>query len=87
MRQFKNQADQLLLFHFKTIHFDSYFKFLLSAASSYDAEFAPKGRGGFITAKASKRNVYAHDFPDYGDDEINDTYNLDSDVVDLLANV
>jgi len=31
--------------------------------------------------------MYAHDMADYVDNEINDTYNLDSDVVDLLANV
>jgi len=31
--------------------------------------------------------VYAHDMADYGDDEINDNYNLETDVVELLANV
>ncbi len=33
------------------------------------------------------RNVYAHDLADYGDDDPNYIYNLDSDVVDLKANV
>ena len=40
-----------------------------------------------ITAKAPRRNVYDYDLVDYGDDDINDTYNLDSDIMDLQANV
>jgi len=60
---------------------------LLSAASNYDAKYAPKGRIGPTTARASKRNVYVHDLADYEDDEFHDAYNLDSDVVDLQANV
>ncbi len=31
--------------------------------------------------------MYDYDLVDYGDDDINDTYNLDSDIVDLKANV
>ncbi len=69
------------------MHNNLYCNALLSAASSYDAQFAPKGRADCTTAKAPRRNVYAHDLADYGDDDINDTYNLDSDIVDLLANV
>jgi len=84
LRQVKNQADQLQAFHGKNMHYDSYCIILLSAASSYDAQFAPKRRADCTTAKAPRRNVYAHDFADFGDDEINDTYNLDSDIVDLL---
>jgi len=59
----------------------------LSCASSYDAQFAPKENSNCTTAKAPRRNVYMHDLADYGDDDINDIYNLDSDVVDLQANV
>ncbi len=65
----------------------TYCKLLLSAASSYDTQFAPKGRVDCTTAKAPKRNVYAHDLASYGDDNLSDTYNLDSDIVDLQANV
>jgi len=60
---------------------------LLSDASSYDAQFTPKGRADCTATKAPRRNVYVHDLVDYGDDDINDTYKLDSDIVDLQANV
>ena len=87
LRQVKNQADQLQAFHGKAVGYDSYCNLLLSATSNYDAEYAPKGRVGHTTAKASKRNVYAHEFADYEEDEFFDAYNLDSDIVDLQANV
>jgi len=87
LRQVKNQADQLQALHGKVINYDSYCNLLLSAASNYDAQYAPKGRVGHTTAKATKRNVYAHDMADYEDDEFSDAYNLDSDIVDLNANV
>ena len=82
LRQVKNQADQLQAFSGKSIGYDSYCNLLLSAASNHDAKYAPKGRTG-----TAKRNVYAHDIADYEDDEFHDAYNLDSDIVDLQANV
>jgi len=85
LRQVKNQADQLQTFSGKAISYDSYCNLLLSAALNYDAKYAPKGRIGHTTAKASKRNVYAHDLADYEDDEFYNAYNLDSDIVDLQA--
>ena len=85
LRQVNNQADQLQAYHGKVVNYDSYCNLLVSAASNYDAKYAPKGRIG--TAKAPKENVYVHDLADYEDDEFYDAYNLDSDVVDLQANV
>ncbi len=87
LRQVKNQADQLQAFHGMAIGYDSYCNLLLSAASNYDAKYAPKGRVGHTAAKTSKRNVYAHDFADYEDDEFYDAFNLDSDIVNLQTNV
>jgi len=81
-RQVKNNADQFQAFHGKAIGYDFYCNLLLSAASNYDAEYAPKGRTG-----TAKRNVYAHDIVDYVEDEFHDANNLDSDIVDLQANV
>ncbi len=81
LRQVKNQADQLQTFSGRSIGYDSYCKLLLSAASNLDAKHAPKGRMG-----APKRNVYAHEFGDFDEDEFHDAYNLDSDVGDLQAN-
>jgi len=82
LRQVKNQADQLQAYHGKVINYNSYCNLLLSAASNYDAKYAPKGRAG-----TAKRNVYAHDITDYEEDDFNDAYNLDSAIVDLQANV
>ena len=87
LRQVKNNADQLQAFTGKAIGYDPYCNLLLSAASNYDAKYAPRGRICQTTAKASKRNVYAHDLADYEDDDLHDAYNLDSDIVDLQANV
>ncbi len=82
LRQVKNQADQLQVFHGKGIGYDSYCNLLLSAASNLDTKHAPKGR-----MSATKRNVCVHDLGDFKDDEFHNVYNLDSDIVDLQANV
>ena len=82
LRQVKNNADQLQAFHGKAIGYDSYCNLLLSAASNYDAKYAPKGRAG-----TAKRNVYVHDLANFKDDDFHEAYNLDSDIVDLQANV
>ncbi len=82
LRQVKNNADQLQAFHGKAIGYNSYCRLLLSAASSHDAKHAPKGRAG-----AAKRNVYVHDLADFKDDDFHDVYILDSNIVDLQANV
>ena len=66
LRQVKNNADQFQAFHGKVISYDSC-NLLLSAATNYDAKYAPKGRTGI-----AKRNVYAHDIADYEDDEFHD---------------
>ncbi len=87
LRQVKNQADQLQAIHGKAIGYDSYCNMLRSAALNYDAKYAPKRRVGNTAAKASKRNVNAHDFVDYEEDEFYDAYNLYSNIVDLQANV
>jgi len=83
--QFKNQAVQLQAFYCKTMKYESYCNLYLSAASSYNAQFAPKGRSHCTTAKAPRRNVYTHDLADYRYDDINTIYNLDSDVINLQA--
>jgi len=88
LRQVKNQADQVQAFHGKTMKYESYCNIFLSAASSYYVQFASKRRAATpLPRQVPRWNVYAHDLADYGDDDINDTYNLDSDVVDLLSNV
>jgi len=79
----QNQADQLQAYHGKVINYDSYCHLLLSAASNYDAKYAPKGR--VDTIKAPMRNVYVHDLANYEDDEFYDVYNLDSDIVDCSS--
>jgi len=86
LRQVKNQADQLQAFHGRVMR-DTYCNLLLSATSNADARHAPKPRVNCTAAKAPRRNVYAHDLADYGDDESKDIYNLDSNVVDLQANI
>ncbi len=82
LRQVKNQADQLQVFHGKGIGYNSYCNLLLSAALNLDAKHTPKGR-----MNTANRSVYAHDLGDFKDDEFHDIYNLDSDIGDLQANV
>ena len=84
LRQVKNQADQLQAYSGRPISYDTYCTLLLSAASNNDAKFGSRGRTG-----ATKRNVYVHDFADHREDDVdtNDFYNLDSDVIDLHANL
>ncbi len=87
LQQVKNQADQLQACHGKTIKYEPYCNLLLLAASNYDYQYAPKGRSDCTNVKQSWKNIYVHDLVDYGDYDANDIYNLDSDVVDLQANV
>ena len=89
LRQVKNQADQLQAFHGKTMSYESYCNLLLSAASNYDAQYAPKTQSECNFAKMPKRNVYVHDLVDHGeeDDDSNEFYNLDCDITDLQANL
>ncbi len=82
LRQVKNQSDQLQAFHGKGIGYDSYCNLLLSAVSNLDAKHAPKGR-----TSVAKRSVNAHNLGNFKDDEFHDAYSLDSDIVDLQANV
>jgi len=58
---------------------------LLSAASNYDSQYAPKAKSACTTVKPPRRSIYAHDLAGYGDDDPSDLYNLDSDAVDLQA--
>jgi len=68
--------------------YESYSNLLLSAASNYDAQFAPKGRSDHLGAKPTKRAIYLHDLQDSFEDFSDDNpYNLDSSVVDLQANL
>jgi len=87
LRQVKNQANQLQAFHGRVMSYDSYCNLLLSAASNSDAQHAPKGRVDCHTTKAPRRNVYAHDLANYGDDDFSDIYNIDTDVADLQVNI
>jgi len=64
----------------QTMKYGSYCNLLVSAASSYHTQFASKGRPDHTSAKAPRRDVYAHDLADYWDDDINGTYNLISDI-------
>ncbi len=82
LRQVKNQADQLQVFHGKGIGYDSYCNLLLSAALNLDAKHTPKGQ-----SSTGRRNVYVHNLSNFEDDEFHDAYNLDSGIGDLQANV
>jgi len=87
LRNVKNQADQLQAFHGKAIKYESYCNLLLSAASNYDAQYAHKGRTDRSAGKPARRSVYAHDLADFEEEDLSDTYNLDSDVIFLQANL
>jgi len=68
--------------------YESYCNLLLSAASNYDAQYAPKSRSDRLGDKPTKRAVYLHDLQDSFEDFSDDNpYNLDSSVVDLQANL
>jgi hypothetical protein len=64
----KTQADHLKTHDGKDLTNDSYVKLLLSAASTYDSQFAPKTLSG---SRPPRRDVYSHDVPDtyYGDSD------------------
>jgi hypothetical protein len=62
------QADHLNTHDGKDLTYDSYVKLLLSAASTYDSQFAPKT---FSCSRPPRRAVYSHDVtePYYGDSD------------------
>jgi hypothetical protein len=77
--QVKNNADLDQTKTGKALTYDEYFNLLLSAATAYDIQFANK----------PKRNVFMHNFSDYGDDFSPDydvAYDIDAPVSTLLAN-
>jgi hypothetical protein len=74
LRAVKTQADQHKTQTEKELTYDQYVTLLLSAASAYDAQFAPKSH---FAARAPRRAVYSHDFTASNED--NDPgYNIDS---------
>jgi len=86
--QVKNQANQLQAFHGRSMSYKSYCNLLLSAASNYDAQFAPKSKSERFGPKSTKREVYTHDLHDsYDSTSNNGSYNLDSSIVELQANL
>jgi hypothetical protein len=63
----KTQADHHKTQTGKDLTYDQYVNLLLSAASTYDAQFAPKTH---FAARAPRRAVYSHDFTtSNGDDD------------------
>jgi len=83
--QVKSESDQHKVQTGKDFTYDQYVSLLLSAASTYDAQFQNKRPGSF---GSNKRSVYAHEFDDVADDDplLEDHYNIDSDVTTLQAN-
>jgi hypothetical protein len=74
LRAVKTQADQHKTQTEKELTYDQYVNLLLSAASAYDAQFAPKTH---FAARAPRRAVYSHDFTASNED--NDPgYDIDS---------
>jgi hypothetical protein len=72
----KTQADQHKTQTGKDLTYDQYVNLLLSAASAYDAQFAPKTATHFA-ARDPRRAVYSHDFTASNED--NDPgYDIDS---------
>jgi hypothetical protein len=74
LRAVKTQADQHKTQTGKELTYDQYVNLLLSAASAYDAQFAPKTH---FAARAPRCAVYSHDFTASNED--NDPgYDIDS---------
>jgi hypothetical protein len=65
LRVVKTQADQHKTQAGKELTYDQYVNLLLSAASAYDARFAPKTH---FAARAPRRAVYSHDITESSDD-------------------
>ncbi len=68
--------------------YESYCNLLLSAASNYDAQFAPKSKSEHFGPKSTKKEVCTHDLHNsYDSTSDNGSYNLDSSIVELQANL
>jgi hypothetical protein len=81
-RAVKTQADQHKTQTGKELTYDQYVNLLLSAASTYDAQFAPKIH---FAARAPRRAVYSHDFTtSNGDDDPG--YDIDCTLDAIQAN-
>jgi hypothetical protein len=82
LRVVKTQADLHKTQTGKELTYDQYVNLLLSDASAYDAQFAPKTH---FTARAPYRAVYSHDFTASNED--NDPgYDIDSALDVIQAN-
>jgi hypothetical protein len=64
LRAVKTQADQHKTQAGKEFTYDQYVNLLLSAASAYDAQFAPKTH---FAARAPRRAVYSHNITESSD--------------------
>jgi hypothetical protein len=74
LRAVKTQADQHKTQTGKELTYDQYVNLLLSVASAYDAQFAPKTH---FAARAPRRALYSHNFTASNED--NDPgYDIDS---------
>ena len=71
LRAVKDQASQLQVRLGTTITYDEYCSLLLSAASTYDAQFTTNAN-----SRGTRRSVYGHEITNDHDS----TYNIDSDL-------
>jgi hypothetical protein len=74
IRAVKTQADQHKTQTGKELTYDQYVNLLLSAASAYDAQFAPKTHSA---ARAPCRAVYSHDITTESSDGNDPAYDID----------
>jgi hypothetical protein len=77
-RAVKTQADQYKIQNGKELAYEEYVSLLLSAASSYDSQFKPKGN---FAERPARRVVYYH-----GTTESDDAYDIDSTLDVIQAN-
>jgi hypothetical protein len=82
LRAVKTQADQHKTQTGKELTYDQYVILLLSAASTYDAQFAPKTH---FAARAPRRAVYSHDFTTPNGD-VDPGYDIDCALDVIQAN-
>jgi hypothetical protein len=75
LRAVKTPADQHKTQARKELTYDQYANLLLSAASAYDALFAPKTH---FAARAPRRAVYSHDFTASNEDNADPGYDIDN---------
>ena len=79
----KTQADQFKTQTRKDLDYDQYSHLLLSAASTYDAQFVPKATLNLRSSRPVKRAIYAHDIDEFYDAA---PYDINSSVDVIEAN-